>query len=111
MSTRACGSRGADAGAAGVDIPGRDDNPGMDDNPGIMADRPDATGAAADPAGDGNPSADEAGNPAGAEAGNPAGNPAGSAEAADGTPGKEMPGEVGAAGGVAPSAVARLCRI
>ena len=32
-------------------------------------------------------------------------------EAAEGTPGKVMPGAVGAAGGVAPSTDARFCRI
>jgi hypothetical protein len=92
MSTLACGSWGesAVAGAAGVDNPGMDESPGMDDSPGIIPGRPDADGSAEAPG-----SAEAAGN----------------GEAADGTPGKVRPGEAGAAGGVAPSAVARLCRI
>jgi hypothetical protein len=40
-----------------------------------------------------------------------AGADAGAVAAAEGTPGKLMPGVAGAAGGVAPRAVARFCRI
>ena len=121
MSTFACGSCGVGgvAGAAGADSPGMAGRPGMDDvagaagaagagcvRPGIGAalqalrEPPGLTGAegvaaCASPGIEGTVAAEVAGDVA----------------AADGTPGKVMPGAAGAAGGVAPRAVARFCRI
>ena len=135
-----CGAGGV-AGAVGADNPGMAGRPGIDEAAGTPGDaaagcapvRPwiipgmpvaagDGAGAAgvadcASPGMEGNAAGDDAGA-AGVAAGvspgidgMPATDAGDAGEAAAGTPGKLMPGVAGAAGGVAPSAVARFCRI